>query len=101
MDLIMDIAERHNLCVIEDSAQTHGATYKEKIAGIFSYVAGFSFYPGKIWVYWEKEELLFRKSMTVQPKSERGEITVLVAIIIIFIRSISQDRIRYGWLSYL
>lgn len=47
MDPIMDIAKKHNLYVIEDCAQAHGATYKGKIVGTFGDVAGFSFYPGK------------------------------------------------------
>ena len=47
MDLIMEIARRHNLYVIEDCAQAHGATYKGKAVGSFGDVAGFSFYPGK------------------------------------------------------
>ena len=47
MDAIMDIANRHNLIVIEDAAQAHGATYKGKKVGTFGVGAGFSFYPGK------------------------------------------------------
>ena len=47
MDPIMDIAKRHNLYVIEDCAQAHGATYKGKVVGSFGDAAGFSFYPGK------------------------------------------------------
>lgn len=47
MDPIMSIAKKHNLFVIEDCAQAHGATYKGKVIGSFGDVAGFSFYPGK------------------------------------------------------
>ena len=47
MDQIMDIASRHNLVVIEDTAQAHGAEYKGKKAGTFGDFGGFSFYPGK------------------------------------------------------
>ncbi len=47
MDEIMDIARRHNLRVIEDSAQAHGALYKGKHTGSLGDGAGFSFYPGK------------------------------------------------------
>lgn len=47
MDPIMAIAKKHNLYVIEDCAQAHGATYKGKIIGSFGDAAGFSFYPGK------------------------------------------------------
>lgn len=47
MDPIVEIAKKHNLYVIEDCAQAHGATYKGKVIGSFGDVAGFSFYPGK------------------------------------------------------
>lgn len=47
MDPIMEVAKRHNLFVVEDCAQAHGATYKGKVIGSFGDVAGFSFYPGK------------------------------------------------------
>ena len=47
MDPIMEIAKKHNLFVVEDCAQAHGATYKGKKIGTFGDAAGFSFYPGK------------------------------------------------------
>lgn len=47
MDPIMAVAKKHNLYVIEDCAQAHGATYKGKVIGSFGDAAGFSFYPGK------------------------------------------------------
>lgn len=47
MDPIMEIAGKHNLFVVEDCAQAHGATYKGKKVGSFGDAAGFSFYPGK------------------------------------------------------
>lgn len=47
MGPIMEIAKKHNLYVIEDCAQAHGATYKGKKIGSFGDAAGFSFYPGK------------------------------------------------------
>lgn len=47
MDPIMEIARKHNLYIVEDCAQAHGATYKGKVIGSFGDVAGFSFYPGK------------------------------------------------------
>ena len=46
MDPIMEIAKKHNLFVVEDCAQAHGATYKGKKIGSFGDAAGFSFYPG-------------------------------------------------------
>ncbi|MEI6088548.1 MAG: DegT/DnrJ/EryC1/StrS family aminotransferase [Bacteroidota bacterium] len=47
MDPIMLIKEKHNLFLIEDCAQAHGATYKNKLAGTFGEMAAFSFYPTK------------------------------------------------------
>lgn len=47
MGQIMEIAKKHNLYVIEDCAQAHGATFKGKKIGSFGDAAGFSFYPGK------------------------------------------------------
>ncbi len=47
MDTIMNIAERHGLKVIEDSAQAHGSRYKSRRAGSLGHAAGHSFYPGK------------------------------------------------------
>lgn len=47
MDPIVGIAKKHNLYVVEDCAQAHGATYKGKKIGSFGVAAGFSFYPGK------------------------------------------------------
>jgi len=47
MDPIMDIARRHNLLVIEDAAQAHGAEYKGRRVGSMGDLGCFSFYPGK------------------------------------------------------
>lgn len=47
MPAIMDIAQRHNLLVLEDSAQAHGASIDGKKAGNWGDASGFSFYPGK------------------------------------------------------
>jgi dTDP-4-amino-4,6-dideoxygalactose transaminase len=44
---INKIAGRHNLMVIEDAAQAHGARYQGKPAGHLGHAAGWSFYPGK------------------------------------------------------
>ena len=47
MDPIIEIAKKHNLYIVEDCAQAHGATYKGRKIGSFGDAAGFSFYPGK------------------------------------------------------
>ena len=45
MAAIMDIANRHNLMVIEDACQAHGAVYQGKKVGSFGLLGCFSFYP--------------------------------------------------------
>ena len=47
MDKINEIAKKYNLKVIEDSAQSHGAYFKDKRSGNLGDASGFSFYPGK------------------------------------------------------
>lgn len=47
MDRILEIAQRHSLKVIEDSAQAHGARFNGKRVGSVGDAAAFSFYPGK------------------------------------------------------
>jgi dTDP-4-amino-4,6-dideoxygalactose transaminase len=47
MDPILEIARSHNLIVIEDAAQAHGAEYKRRRVGSLGDLGCFSFYPGK------------------------------------------------------
>jgi len=47
MDPILAIARKHNLIVIEDACQAHGAEYKGRRAGSMGDMGAFSFYPGK------------------------------------------------------
>lgn len=47
MPAIMQIAEKHNLKVLEDCAQAHGAEINGKKIGAWGNCASFSFYPGK------------------------------------------------------
>jgi perosamine synthetase len=48
MDRLMEIARRHNLLVIEDCAESHGATCRGKMTGSFGDMACFSFYANKV-----------------------------------------------------
>jgi len=47
MDEIMSIANKHELLVLEDCAQSHGATLQNRKCGSWGDAAAFSFYPGK------------------------------------------------------
>jgi dTDP-4-amino-4,6-dideoxygalactose transaminase len=47
LDAVFEVAERHNLIVIEDAAQAHGARYKGRRVGPLGRAGCFSFYPGK------------------------------------------------------
>jgi dTDP-4-amino-4,6-dideoxygalactose transaminase len=47
MEAIMQLADKYNLVVIEDNAQSQGACYKGKLAGSWGRINGTSFYPGK------------------------------------------------------
>lgn len=47
MDKIIAIAKKHNLKVIEDCAQSHGARFKGQLSGSFGDYAAHSFYPTK------------------------------------------------------
>ena len=47
MDPIMEIAQKHNLIVIEDAAQAIGAMYKGRMVGTIAHYGCFSFFPSK------------------------------------------------------
>jgi dTDP-4-amino-4,6-dideoxygalactose transaminase len=47
MDAIREVADRHNLPVVEDAAQAIGAGYRERRAGAMGAVGCFSFFPSK------------------------------------------------------
>ncbi len=48
MDRVIEIAKKHNLLIIEDAAEAHGATYKGKMVGSIGDINAFSFYANKI-----------------------------------------------------
>ena len=48
MERLMEIARKHNLIVIEDAAEAHGATVRNRKVGSFGDMACFSFYANKI-----------------------------------------------------
>ncbi len=48
MDRLMEIANKHNLIVIEDCAESHGATVRGRMTGSFGNMSCFSFYANKV-----------------------------------------------------
>lgn len=47
MDRVLEIAKKHNLIVIEDAAQAHGAKHNDKKIGSMGIAGTFSFFPAK------------------------------------------------------
>lgn len=47
VDPVLELAQRHNLFIIEDAAEMHGQTYKGRPCGSFGDISTFSFYPNK------------------------------------------------------
>jgi dTDP-4-amino-4,6-dideoxygalactose transaminase len=47
MDAVLQLAKKHNLKVVEDACQAHGAEYKGRRVGSLGDISAFSFYPGK------------------------------------------------------
>jgi dTDP-4-amino-4,6-dideoxygalactose transaminase len=47
MDAVRQVAQKHNLKVIEDACQAHGAEYRGQRVGAMGDMSAFSFYPGK------------------------------------------------------
>ncbi len=48
MDPLLAIAQKHNLIVIEDAAEAHGAEYKNRKCGGIGHISAWSFYANKI-----------------------------------------------------
>ncbi len=47
LDPLLELCRKHQLALVEDAAQAHGAKYRGKTIGTIGALAGFSFYPGK------------------------------------------------------
>jgi len=47
MDALVNLAQRNNLVIIEDAAESHGLLYKGMRCGLFGLVSTFSFYANK------------------------------------------------------
>jgi dTDP-4-amino-4,6-dideoxygalactose transaminase len=47
VDKVLDVCRKHNLPLVEDAAQAHGAKYRGKVVGAFGDISCFSFYPTK------------------------------------------------------
>ena len=47
VDKVLEICRKHNLPLVEDACQSHGAKYKGKTIGTFGEMSCYSFYPGK------------------------------------------------------
>lgn len=89
MDAIMEIAERHNLIVIEDCAHVHGAKWRGQGAGTIGHFGSFSLQSSKILTAGEggvlickTKELADAAASVVncgRPPGEQGEVTILGA----------------------
>jgi aminotransferase EvaB len=70
MPRIMEIAEKHKLHVIEDSAQAIGASIDEKPTGSFGTLAGFSMHPLKNLNVWGDGGMIVTNSEELKEKLE-------------------------------
>jgi len=68
MEALLDIAQRHNLWLIEDAAQAHGAEYQGQRCGSIGSLACFSFYPGKNLVAYGDAEAVTGNDTTLLAK---------------------------------
>ena len=81
MDAFQDLAERHDLAIIEDACEALGATYRGRPVGSFGNPAVFAFYPNKQVTTGEggavvvstEDEWAFVKSLANQGRTDRGE----------------------------
>ena len=68
MDPIMQLAAKHNLIVIEDCAQAHGAKYKGRPVGSIGHIAAFSFCQDKIMTTGGEGGILFTDDQNIYKK---------------------------------
>ena len=77
LDPIMALAKKHNLYVIEDCAQAHGATYKGRMVGSVGHVSAFSTMFGKHHASGGQGGLVFTKderiALRVKQAADRGK----------------------------
>ncbi|MGV9203132.1 MAG: DegT/DnrJ/EryC1/StrS family aminotransferase [Promethearchaeia archaeon] len=80
MDRLMEIAEKHDLRVVEDSAHAHGSRYKGKRAGNFGDAGTFSFQASKVltggeggMIITNNDELADRIYSVIDCGREKGE----------------------------
>ena len=71
MDNVNVIAKKHNLKVIEDCAQSTGATFNGKKAGSMSDLAAFSFYPTKVLGGYGDGGMVVTNSAEIRSKLQR------------------------------
>ena len=48
MDIVVYLAKKYNLYIIEDAAESHGVHFKNKLCGSFGHLSIFSFYANKL-----------------------------------------------------
>ena len=80
-DALLQLAERHDLAVVEDACEALGATYRGRQVGSFGHPAVFAFYPNKQVTTGEggaiavqtEEEWTIAKSLANQGRSDRGD----------------------------
>ena len=77
MNKLQEIADRHNIHLVEDAAQAHLAEYYGKKVGGLSVASSFSFYPGKnLGAYGEAGAVLTNDdqlAQTIKMKREHGQ----------------------------
>lgn len=71
MDDLLAVAGKHSLKVIEDCAQSHGAKFRDNIAGSMGDLSAFSFYPTKILGAYGDGGMLLAKSEELNTKCRR------------------------------